>query len=99
MKDVNLSRIYIHMMKFYGVKRFKVFSEVDQRWLCPKETMIEFYMDVIKNVNLKILNRILERDIKNVSSFFVVVDGNKIILYINYAKKSKVEFDFEFCSN
>ena len=42
---------------------------------------------------------VIIQDIKNVSSFFVVVDGNKIIIYIDYSKKSKVEFDFEFSSN
>lgn len=87
-------------MKFYGVKRFEVFSDVDQKWFYPKETMIEFYIDgIIRNVNLKRLNRILERDIKNISNFFVVVDGNKITIHIDYAKKCKVEFYFEFNSN
>ena len=99
MKDVNLTKIYLQLVKFYGVKRFEVFSDVDQKWLYPKETMIEFFMDGIRNVNLKRLNRILERDIKNVSNFFVVVDGNKITIHIDYAKKCKVEFDFEFSSN
>ena len=99
MKDVNLSRIYLHLVKFYGVKRFEVFSDVDQKWLCPKETMIEFFMDGIRNVNIKRLNRILEREIKNVSNFFVVVDGNKITIHIDYTKKCKVEFEFEFSSN
>ena len=99
MKDVNLSRIYLHLVKFYGVKRFEVFSDVDQKWFYPKETMIEFFMDGIRNVNLKRLNRILERDIKNLSYFFVVVDGNTITIHIDYAKKCKVEFDFEFSSN
>lgn len=99
MKDVNLSRIYMHLMRFYGVKRFEVFSDVDQKWLYPKETMIEFFMDKIRNVNLKRLNRILERDIKNVSNFFVVVDGNKITIHIDNAKKCKVEFDCDYSLN
>ena len=53
MKDVNLSRIYLHLVKFYEVKRFEVFSDVDQKWFYPKETMIEFFMDSVYVFKLK----------------------------------------------
>ena len=100
MKDVNLTRIYLHMVKFYGVKRFEVFSDVDPKWLNPKETMIEFYYDTSKKVNHKRLQRILERDIKNVNNFFVVVEDDKIIIHIDYYKKVGIfDYDFEFCKN
>jgi serine/threonine-protein kinase RIO1 len=88
------------MVKFYGVKRFEVFSDVDPKWLNPKETMIEFYYDTSKKVNHKRLQRILERDIKNVNSFFVVVEDDKIIIHIDYYKKvGLMDYDFEFCEN
>lgn len=100
MKDVNLSRIYLHMIKFYGVKRFEVFSDVDPKWLNPKETMIEFYYDTSKKVNHKRLQRVLERDIKNVNRFFVVVEDDKIIMHIEYSKKVGLfDYDFELCKN
>jgi hypothetical protein len=100
MKDVNLSRIYLHMVKFYGVKRFEVFSDVDPKWLNPKETMIEFYYDITKKVNHKRLNKVLERDIKNVNRFFVVVEDDKIVIHIDYNKEVGIfDYDFEFCKN
>ena len=54
---------------------------------------------IIYSNTFKRLLMILERDIKNVSNFFAVVHGNKITIHIDYAKKCKVEFDFEFSSN
>jgi hypothetical protein len=100
MKDVNLSRIYLHMVKFYGVKRFEVFSDVDSKWLNPKETMIEFYYDTSKKVNHKRLQRVLERDIKNVNRFFVVVEDDKIVIHIDYYKKVGLfDYDFELSKN
>lgn len=100
MKDVNLSSIYLHMVKFYGVKRFEVFSDVDPKWLNPKETMIEFYYDTTRKVNHKRLQRILERDIKNVNRFFVVVEEDKIIIHIDYYNKVGLfDYDFEFRKN
>ena len=100
MKDVNLSRIYLHMIKFYGVKRFEVFSNVDPKWLNPKETMIEFYYDTSKKVIHKRLQRVLERDIKNVNRFFVVVEDDKIVIHIDYYKKIGLfDYDFELRKN
>ena len=100
MKDVNLTRIYLHMVRFYGVKRFEVFSNVDQKWFYPKETIIEFYYDTSKKVNHKRLNRVLERDIKNVNRFFVVVEDDKIVVHIDCEKKVTLfDYDFELCKN
>jgi hypothetical protein len=43
---------------------------------------------------------ILERDIKNVSNFFVVIDGNKITIHIDYYKQVGLfAYDFELCKN
>lgn len=88
------------MIRFYGVKRFEVFSSINKIGSKPTETMIEFYMDSVRNVNIKRLNRILERDIKNVSNFFVVVDGNKITIHIDYYRQVGLfDYDFELCKN
>lgn len=88
------------MVRFYGVNRFEVFSEVDKKWLYPKETKIEFYYDVTRKVNHLRLQRILERDIKNVNKFFLVVEDNNIIIHINSSKKiGLIDYDFEFCKN
>lgn len=100
MKDVNLARIYLHLVKFYGVKRFEVFSDLDTQWLSPKETMIEFFYDIRKEINHTRLNRILARDIRNVASYFVMVRNSKIIIYITYfEKKGILDFDLEFSKN
>jgi hypothetical protein len=100
MKYVNLSRIYIHMAKFYGVTKFEVFSIVDKKWLHPKETKIEFHYDTSRKINHPRLQRILERDIKNVKEFFVVVQDNKIIIHIDCRKEiGLLDFDFELCKN
>lgn len=88
------------MIRFYGVKRFEVISSINENGSKPKELRIEFYMDIIRNVNLIRLNRILERDIKNVSNFFVFVEGNKITIHIDYNKKVGLfDYDFELCKN
>ena len=100
MKDVNLSRIYLHMARFYGVTRFKVFSILDEKWFYPKETKIEFYYDTTRKINHPRLQRILERDIKNVNEFFVVVQDNRIIIIIDSSKDIGLfDFDFELCRN
>ncbi len=88
------------MIRFYGVKRFAVFSSINKNGSKPTETMIEFYMDRVRNVNIKRLNRILDRDIKNVSNFFVVANGDKITIHIDYCKQVDLfDYDFEFCKN
>ncbi len=100
MEAINIYKIYLFMIRFYGVKRFEVFSSINKNGSKPTETMIEFYMDSVRNVNIKRLNRILERDIKNVSNFFVVVDGNKITIHIDYYKQVGLfDYDFELCKN
>jgi hypothetical protein len=98
MKNVNLSRLYLHVVRFYGVSKFEVFSDIDKKWLYPKETMIEFYYDTSRNVNLKRLNRILEKHINNVDKYFVVIRDSKIIIHITYFEMNGI-IDFEFSLN
>jgi hypothetical protein len=99
MKDVNLSRIYAHMMRFYGVTWFKVFSILDKNGMYPVETKFDFYYDNTKEINHVRLQRILDRNIKNVDNFFFVVNTNRITVYLDYTNKNHTEFDFEFSSN
>ena len=88
------------MVKFYGVTKFKVFSDVDKKTLNPKETLIEFFYDTSKKINYPRLHRILERYILNVKEFFVVVEDSKIIIHIEYRKEiGLLDFDFELCKN
>jgi hypothetical protein len=100
MKDVNLSRIYLHMTRFYGVTKFEVFSILDKKWLHPKETKIEFHYNSTRKINHVRLQRILERSILNVKGFFVVVQDNRIIIHIDCKKEiGLLDFDFELCKN
>lgn len=100
MKDVNLTRIYTHLMTFYGISRFKVYSNLDEKGRYPIETKFDFYLDNTKEVNHASLQRVLKRNIKNVNDFFFVVQDNRIIIYIDFTnKKNHLEFDFEFSSN
>jgi hypothetical protein len=51
MKDVNLSQIYMHLMTFYGVTKFRVFSVLDDKGIYPIETKVEFYYDTYSLIN------------------------------------------------
>ncbi len=100
MKDVNLSRIYLHMARFYGVTNFKVFSILDEKWLYPKETKIEFHYDTTRKINHPRLQRILQRYILNVKEFFVLIQDNRIIIIIDTSKEIGLfDFDFELSKN
>ncbi len=100
MKDVNLIGIYLHMVRFYGVNKFQVFSDVDKKSLNPKETLIEFFYDTSKKINHPRLHRILERYILNEKEFFVVVEDDKIIIHIEFRRSlGLLDFDFELCKN
>ena len=100
MNDINLSRIYTHLMRFYSISRFKVFSVLDEKGRYPIETKFDFYLDNTREVNHASLQRVLKRNIKNVNDFFFVVQDNRIIIYVDFTnKKNHLEFDFEFSSN
>lgn len=99
MRNVNLSNIYLHLIQFYGVNKFEVFSAVNQ-YRVPTETMIEFYLERDIKVNLRRLNRVLEKEIKLVKKFFAVQEDSKIVICIQYHKtKGIIEYDFEYSAN
>jgi hypothetical protein len=99
MRNVNLSNIYLHLIQFYGVSKFEVFSVVNEIRV-PTETIIEFYLNQDIKANLKRLNRVLEREITQVKKFFVVEEDSKIVIYIQYhSSKGIIEYDFEYSAN
>ncbi len=99
MRNINLSNIYLHLIQFYGANKFEVFSAVNQ-YRVPTETIIEFYLNQDIKANLKRLNRVLEREIKQVKKFFVVQEDLKIIICIQYhTVKGMIEYDFEHSAN
>ena len=58
------------------------------------------FASIIYSNTFKRLLMILERDMKNVSNFFVVVDGNKITIHIDYYRQVGLfDNDFELCKN
>ena len=88
------------MIRFYGVKRFEVFSVINDQSSFPTLTMIEFYMDKERKINIVRLNRLLEKNMKNIDNFFVVIEDSKIIVHIAYhEKKGLIDYDFEHCMN
>lgn len=99
MRNVNLSNIYLHLIQFYGANKFEIFSAVNQ-YRVPTETIIEFYLNQDIKANLKRLNRVLEREIKQVKKFFVVQEDFKIVICIQYhTVKGMIEYDFEHSAN
>ncbi len=53
------------MVGFYGVNRFEVFSYVDKKWLCPKESIIEFYYDTSKKSIIRDYKEFLSETLKS----------------------------------
>jgi alkyl hydroperoxide reductase subunit AhpC len=99
MRNVNLTNIYLHLIQFYGVNKFEVFSVVNQ-YRVPNETIIEFHLIHDIKVNLRRLNTVLEREIKQVKKIFVVQEDLKIVIYIEYySRKGLIEYDFEHSAN
>ncbi|MFV8373177.1 hypothetical protein [Flavobacterium sp. LB2P74] len=100
MRDVNLSNIYLYMIQFYGVKKFEVFSVINEFGSSPTETMIEFYYNSSIKVNPIRLHRNLENKIRNVNKFFVIVEESKIIVHIDFNReKGMIQYDLEYSMN
>ena len=64
METVNIYNIYLHMARYYGVKRFKVHGVMKENRITPNETIIDFLIPKETNINVGRLNRILGREIK-----------------------------------
>ena len=96
METVNIYNIYLHMVRFYGVKRFKVHSVKKENRITPNETIIDFLIPKDTNINVGRLNRILGREIKWVISHAVVINDYSLRIHIMHRKeKSIMEYDLE----
>lgn len=96
METVNIYNIYLHLAKFYGVKRFKVHSVMKENRFSPNETIIDFLIPKDTNINVARLNRILSREIKWVISHVVVINDFRLRIHIHHRKeKSIMEYDLE----
>ena len=96
METVNIYNIYLHMARFYGVKRFKVYGVMKENRITPNETIIDILIPKETNINAGRLNRILSREIKWVISHAVVINNFRVRIHILHRKeKSIMEYDLE----
>jgi len=96
MDTVNIYNIYLHMARFYGVKRFKVNGIIKENRFTPNETIIDFLIPKDTIINVGRLNRILGKEIKWVISHSVVINDYRIRIHIHHRKeKSIMEYDLE----
>jgi hypothetical protein len=96
METVNIYNIYLHMVKYYGVKRFKVHGIMKENRFTPNETIIDFLIPKETIINVGRLNRILAHEIKWVISQVVVVNDFRVRIHILHRKeKSIMEYDLE----
>lgn len=84
------------MARFYGVKRFKVHGVMKEHRFKPNETIIDFLIPKNTNINIRQLNRILEREIKFVISHAVVVTDFRVTIHIIHKRERTImEYDLE----
>jgi len=84
------------MVKYYGVKRFKVNGIIKENRFTPNETIIDFLILKDTNINVARLNRILANEIKWVISHVVVINEYRVRIHILHRKeKSIMEYDLE----
>ena len=96
METVNIYNIYMHMVQYYGVKRFKVHGVMKENRFRPNETIIDFLIPKDTKINVGRLNRILDREIKWVISHAVLINEYRIRIHIHHRKeKSIMEYDLE----
>lgn len=96
METVNIYNIYLHMARYYGVKRFKVHGVMKENRFRPNETIINFLIPKGTKINVGRLNRLLEREIKFAISHIVVIDDFRARIYIlHIQEKSIMEYDLE----
>ena len=96
METVNIYNIYLHMARFYEVKRFKVQGIFKENRLRPNETIIDFLIPKDTKINVGRLNRIIDREIKWVISHAVLINDYRVTIHIHHRKeKSIMEYDLE----
>ena len=96
METVNIYNIYLHMARFYGVKRFKVHGVMKENRFTPNETIIDFLIPKNTYINVGRLNRILAHEIKFLISHVVLINHFRVRIHILHRKeKSIIEYDLE----
>jgi hypothetical protein len=96
MDSVNIYNIYLHMARFYGVRRFKVHGVMKENRFRPNETIIDFLIPQNTNINVGRLNRILANEIKWVINHAVLINDFRVRIHIHHRKeKSIMEYDLE----
>lgn len=84
------------MVRYYGVKRFKVHGIIKENRFRPNETIIDFLIPNETNINVDRLNRILAHEIKWVISHVVLINDYRVRIHIMHRKeKSIMEYDLE----
>jgi hypothetical protein len=95
METVNIYNIYMHLARFYSVRKFVVKGIMKENRFKPSETIIDFFIPTNAKINIRRLNRILEREIKWVN-YTLIIDEFKIrILVTHKREKSIMEYDLE----
>ena len=61
----------------------------------PSETILDFFIPTNTNINIRRLNRILEREIKWVNYTLIIDDFKIRILVIHNREKTLMEYDLE----
>jgi hypothetical protein len=96
METINIYNIYLHMARYYGVKRFKVHGVMKENRFSPNETIIDFLIPTDTNINVGRLNRILANEIRWVISHSVLINEFRVRIHILHRKeKSIMEYDLE----
>lgn len=96
METVNIYNIYLHMARYYNVKRFKVHGVMKDNRFTPNETIIDFLIPKDTYINVGRLNRILAHEIKWVISHGLVINDFRVRIHILHRKeKSIMEYDLE----
>ena len=84
------------MVRYYGVKRFKVHGVMKENRLTPNETIIDFLIQKDTCINVGRLNRILANEIKWVISHAVLINDFRVRIHILHRKeKSIMDYDLE----
>ena len=96
METVNIYNIYIHLARFYSVRKFVVKGIMKENRFKPSETIIDFLIPKDTKINVGRLNRILDREIKWVISHAVLINDYRVSIHIHHRKEiSILEYDLE----
>ena len=100
MYGVNLSRIYMEITRRYRCSYFDVVSTMAEVGNMPVESVIEFQLPKNTEVDQRKLCLMLEKHIKNVKCFNLVVEDDSIFLILKFHKKRNLlDTEYEYSLN